>query len=495
MSEMENQAQAASGQAQEAGGSLLDEIVLTTKVKPTDESYAVAKRGLEAFIKELVRPGVTTPKVHQSVINGIISELDKKMSSQIDEVLHHPEVQKVESTWRGLKMLVDRTDFRENTKIQILNVSKDDLLNDFEDSPEVVKSGLYKQVYTAEYGQFGGEPIGAMIANYEFSAHPQDMKLLQYAASVASMSHAPFIAAASPKFFGVDDITQLPNLKDMHSIFESPTYAKWNSFRESEDARSVGLVMPRFLLRLPYGEETVPVKEFNYDEQVAGNHDKYLWGNAVFAFASRLTDSFAKYRWCPNIIGPQSGGAVEDLPVHTYKAMGTTEQKIPTEVLISERREFELAEEGFIPLTMRKGSDNACFFSANSCQKPKFFGNSKEGKDAEANYKLGTQLPYMFIVNRLAHYIKVIQRENIGSWKEKSDLNRELNLWIRQYVSEMDNASAATKGRRPLREAEVVVDDVEGDPGWYKVGLKVRPHFKYMGAFFTLSLVGKLDKK
>ena len=350
-------------------------------------------------------------------------------------------------------------------------------------------------VYTAEYGQFGGEPFGAMIANYEFSAHPQDIKLLQYSAAVSAMSHAPFIAAASPKFFGEDSFLDLPNLKDLHSIFESPTYAKWQSFRESEDARNVGLVMPRFLLRLPYGQETEKVKEFGYEETVTDDHDHYLWGNAVFTFASRLTESFAKYRWCPNIIGPQSGGAVEDLPVHNYKAMGSTVQKIPTEVLISERREYELSEEGFIALTMRKGSDNAAFFSANSCQKPKYFGGTKEGKEAEANYKLGTRLPYLFIINRLAHYIKVIQRENIGSWKEKTDLNRELNKWISQYVSEMDNPSPQVRARRPLREAEVVVEDVEGNPGWYKVGLKARPFFKYEGAFFTLSLVGKLDKK
>jgi type VI secretion system protein ImpC len=220
-----------------------------------------------------------------------------------------------------------------------------------------------------------------------------------------------------------------------------------------------------------------------------------LWGNTAFTFASRLTDSFAKYRWCANIIGPMGGGAVEDLPVHLFKAMGAMEQKIPTEVLISERREFELAEEGFIALTMRKGSDNACFFSANSCQRAKTFGQSKEGKDAETNYKLGMQLPYMFVINRMAHYIKVIQRENIGSWKEKSDLNRELNNWIKQYVAEMDDASPTVRSRRPLRQAEVIVSDVEGDPGWYKVDLRVRPHFKYMGAFFTLSLVGKLDKK
>jgi type VI secretion system protein ImpC len=494
MAEAEEKKEPLSKETTEAEANVLDEIISTTKYKPSDESYSIARRGLEAFMKELVRTEGSV-KVHQSIVNEMITELDRKMSLQIDEILHHAAVQKLESSWRGLKLLVDRTDFRENIKMQILNVSKDDLLNDFEDSPEIMKSGLYKHIYTAEYGQFGGEPVGAMIANYEFTAHPQDMKLIQYGASVATMAHAPFIAAAGPKFFGEETYLTLPNLKDMKSIFEAPQYAKWRSFRESEDARYVGLVMPRFLLRLPYGEETIPVKEFHYEETVTDNHEKYLWGNAVFAFATRLTDSFAKFRWCPNIIGPQSGGAVEDLPVHVYKAMGAMEQKIPTEVLISERREFELSEEGFIALTMRKDSDNAAFFSANSCQKPKYFGQSKEGKDAEANYKLGTQLPYMFIISRLAHYIKVIQRENIGSWKEKSDLNRELNAWINQYVAEMDDASAATRGRRPLRQAEVVVEDVEGDPGWYRVGLKVRPHFKYMGAFFTLSLVGKLDKK
>ncbi len=473
-------------------GSILDSIVSTTKYKPSDESYSIAKRGLEAFIKELVHKE-GAPRVHQSVVNEMIAELDKKLSAQINEIMHHAEVQKLESAWRGLKYVVDHTDFRENMKLEVLNVSKEDLLTDFEDSPEVTKSGLYKHVYTSEYGTFGGEPYGAMVANYEMTAHPQDIKLLGYAASVASMSHAPFIAAAGPKFFGEEDIRALPNLKDLHSIFEAPQYAKWRSFRESEDARSVGLVMPRFLLRLPYGQETVPVKEFQFEESY-DNHDDYLWGNAAFTFASRLTDSFAKFRWCPNIIGPQSGGAVEDLPVHVFEAMGSAEQKIPTEVLISERREFELAEEGFIALTMRKGSDNAAFFSANSCQKPKFFGATKEGKTAETNYKLGTQLPYMFIINRLAHYIKMIQRENIGSWKTRSDLERELNQWISQYVAEMDDASPAVRSRRPLREAKITVEDVEGDPGWYRVGMQVRPHFKYMGAFFTLSLVGKLDK-
>ncbi len=476
-------------------GSLLEEIVQATKLKPSDDAYSLAKRGVEALIAQLLEPGREVPKVSKAVVDEMIAEIDKKLSLQLDAILHHPEFQKLESAWRSLKFLVDRTDFRENIKIELLNVSKEDLLEDFEDSPEVVKSGLYKIVYTAEYGQFGGQPYAAMIGNYEFGPGPQDIKLLQYVASVAAMAHAPFIAAAGPQFFGLENFSGLPNLKDLKSIFEGPQYTKWQSFRESEDARYVGLTLPRFLLRLPYGPDTQPVKAFNYKEDVSGNHEHYLWGNTAFAFATRLTDSFAKYRWCANIIGPMGGGAVEDLPLHQYEAMGAIQTKIPTEVLISERREFELAEEGFIALTMRKGSDNAAFFSANSCQKPKFFGISKEGKEAELNYKLGLQLPYMFIINRLAHYLKVIQRENIGTWKERVDLERELNNWIRQYVADMDNPLPSVRSRRPLRQAQVTVEEVEGEPGWYRVGLKVRPHFKYMGAFFTLSLVGKLDKE
>ena len=495
MAEELEQAPQAEETTEEAQTSILDEIVQATKIKPGDESYGLAKKGLEALISQLITPGKEVEKVSKAVVDDMIAEIDKKLSIQTDAILHHQDFQKLESAWRGLKFMVDRTDFRENIKVEMLNVTKDELLEDFEDSPEIPKSGLYKTVYTAEYGQFGGKPYSAMVANFDFGPGPQDVKLLQNVASVAAMAHAPFIAAAGPSFFGIDSYEQLPGLKDLKSIFEGPQYVKWQSFRESEDARYVALTLPRFILRLPYGPDTSPVKAFSYDENVAGSHEDYLWGNTSFAFASRLTDSFAKYRWCANIIGPMGGGAVEDLLLHQFESMGSIQTKIPTEVLISERREFELAEEGFIGLTMRKGSDNAAFFSANSVQKPKYFGISKEGKDAELNYKLGTQLPYMFVINRLAHYLKVIQRENIGTWKEKNDLQRELNEWIRQYVADQESPSPSVRSRRPLRQAQVTVEDVEGEPGWYRVGLKVRPHFKYMGAFFTLSLVGKLDKE
>ena len=474
--------------------SLIDQLIETTRVKPGDEAYSITKQGIQAFITELLQPQRAVEKVSGATVDDMIAMLDAKLCRQVDAVMHNSEFQKLESAWRSLKFLVDRTNFRENVKIEIISVSKEKLIDDFEDAPEITKSGLYKTVYSAEFGQFGGKPFGAIIGNYEFGPGAQDIKLLQNMAAIGAMAHAPFISAAGPEFFGLQSFSDLPNLKDLSSLMEGPQHTKWNAFRQTEDARYVGLTVPHFLLRLPYGADTVPAKRFNYKEDVSAGNSQFLWGNAAFAFATRLTDSFAQYRMTSNIIGPQGGGTVSDLPIYNYEAMGEIQTKIPTEILISERREFELAEQGFMALTMRKNSDNAAFFSANSCQKPKNFGNSKEGKEAELNYKLGTQLPYIFVVNRLAHYIKVIQRENIGSWKDRAELQRELNTWIGQYVSEMEAPSAEVRSRRPLRMAEITVSDVEGDPGWYKVGMKVQPHFKYMGASFTLSLVGKLDK-
>jgi type VI secretion system protein ImpC len=295
--------------------------------------------------------------------------------------------------------------------------------------------------------------------------------------------------------FGVKTYDELGKLKDLESLLEGPQYARWNSFRDSEDARYVGLAMPRFLLRLPYGESTIPVKSFNFNESNIGEHDSYLWGHASQALVTRIADSFAKYRWSPNIIGPQAGGAVENLPLHQYKAMGEIQTKLPVEVQLTERREFELAEAGFIGLTMRKDTDNAAFFSANSVQRPRTFAATAEGKATETNYRLGTQLPYMFIITRLAHYLKVLQREQIGTWKERAELETELNKWIGQYVSDMEAPSAGVRALRPLRQASISVSEIEGQPGVYRCDLKVRPHMKYMGASFTLSLVGKLDKQ
>ncbi|CAK7051982.1 type VI secretion system contractile sheath large subunit [Saezia sanguinis] len=483
--------------ASSAAGSvgLLEQIMAQTRMEPTHEGYAVAEKGVAAFISEILKSRDQSQPINKVLVDSMIARLDEKISTQMDQVLHHPELQKLESAWRSLKQLVDRTDFRENIKIEILHVTKEEMLDDFESAGDITQSGMYSHVYTSGYGQFGGEPTGLVVNNYTFGPSSPDIKLLRYMSQVGAIAHAPFLAAAGAEMLGVKSYTELPNLKEIHDIFEGPRYAKWRSLRETEDSRYLGLTMPRFLLRSPYDPLENPVRSFSYVEKVDGSHENYLWGNTAFMLASRITDSFAKYRWCPNIIGPLSGGAVDDLPVHLYEALGQVQAKIPTEVLVSDRREFELSEEGFIPLTMRKDSDNAAFFSANSVQKPKIFQKTPEGQEAQTNYKLGTQLPYMFIINRLAHYLKVLQREQIGSWKERQDLERELNQWLKQYIADQENPSSEVRSRRPLRAAKVVVSDVEGDPGWYQVQLSVRPHFKYMGASFALSLVGRLDKE
>jgi type VI secretion system protein ImpC len=469
---------------------LLDDAIGSTRdQEQADETQA----GLTALLGEIVKHDSNAEKIDRALIDNFIADIDEKMSNQVDEIIHNEDYQKLESAWRGLKFTVDRTEFRENIRINFLNVSKEDLIDDFEDAAELSESGLYKHVYTAEYGQFGGEPIGAILGNYEFSHSTPDVKLLQDIAGVSAVSHSPFIAAASPKMFGVNSIEEIASIKDFDALFEQKAYTKWNSLREAEDSRYIGLTMPRFLLRAPYDPIENPVKSFNYKE-TATDHADYSWANTSYAFASRLADSFAKYRWCPNIIGPTSGGSVEDLPIHNFESLGDLETKIPTEVLVSDRREYELSENGFIPLTYRKGSDNASFFSANSIQKAKRFGISKEGKEAELNYRLGGQLPYMFIVSRIAHYLKVLQREQLGSWKNSMDLQRELNEWLSQYVANQDNPSPEIRSIKPLKEASVTVSEIEGQAGWYGVKILVKPHFKYQGADITLSLVGKLDQ-
>jgi type VI secretion system protein ImpC len=467
---------------------LLDDISISSEVESRDET----KLGLAALLSEIVKNQDNTEKLDKSLVDSLIASIDEKLSDQMDEIIHNQDFQKLESAWRGLKFTIDRTDFRENIRIDMMNVSKVDMLDDFEDAAELFESGLYKKIYTQEYGQFGGEPYGAVIANYEFSHATPDVKLLQSAAAVGAISHAPFIAAVSPKMFGIDDITQLSTINDLDALFEQKIYTKWNSFRDTEDAKYIGLTSPKFLLREPFDPTESPVKTFNYKESVS-QHNDYSWGNSAFAMATRLTESFAKYRWCPNIIGPTSGGAVEDLPIHNYESMGEIQTAVPTETLISDRREFEMAEYGFIPLAYRKGSDNAAFFSANSLQKVKSFGISEEGKAQELNQRLGTQLPYMFIICRVAHYIKVLQREQLGSWKDAGDLTRELNDWLSQYVANQDNPTPEIRSRKPLRSASVAVTDVPGNAGWYSVEINIRPHFKYQGADITLSLVGRLD--
>ena len=475
---------------------VLEQIIDNTQAVRVQEAKPLVQRGVRELLKQILlinKEKESKPdeklRVDRAAVDRAIAELDKRLGQQLDKIIHDEKFQKLESGWRGLRFLVDRTDFRQNIRLGLLNVSKDELLADFRDAPELFQSGLYHHVHKAEYGQFGGKPYGAIIANYDFGPSEPDIELLRFAGGVAATAHAPFIAAAGPGFFGLDSYEGLPRLKDVRAMFESKQYISWRSLRDSEDARYLGLTCPRFLLRRPYGADH-PVRSFDYKEE-ANSHDQFLWGNTAFAFATRLAESFAKYRWCPNIIGPQGGGTVEQLPVHLYKSEGELVQKIPTEVLIPEVLEYDLSEEGFIALTMRKDSDNACFFSANSIQKPRTFGQSAEGRIAETNARLSMQLPYLFVVSRLAHYIKVLQREALGSDKEKKDLQDDLEKWIKQYVTEDDNPMPGIRAVRPLRAAQLKVDEVAGRPGWYSVSIKVRPHFKYMGASFTLTLVGQ----
>ena len=425
------------------------------------------------------------------ITEELLAEIDELLSEQVSVLLHHPAFQALESAWRGLRFLADRIPPGHNIVLQILNISKDDLRADFEDAPEIIRSGLYFHVYVSQYGQFGGEPVGALIGNYSFDSSPADIRLLTSIAAVSAMAHAPFIAAVDKGFFGIESWEELPNLSDLHALFEMSRYASWRSFRTSPDARYVGLTLPRFLLRAPYGPEAQAVSSFRFTEDVE-DPAFFCWGNTAFALASRLAESFARYHWCVNIVG-QEDGAVSSLPTYCYESMDVIQKKIPTEVLISEQREFELSEEGFIALTLLKGARNCAFFSAFSCQAPL---HDRDNSDSAyvLSYNISRQLPYLFLITRLAHYIKVLQREYIGSWKGAQELERELNQWLSQYVTAMAAPDLETRCKRPFCAAQIRVRETDHDIGWYTVELKVQPHFRYMGLSFTLALTGKLDK-
>jgi type VI secretion system protein ImpC len=386
---------------------------------------------------------------------------------------------------------VDRTDFKKNVKLDILDSSKEGLATDFEDAPEIIQSGLYKHVYVSEYDTPGGEPYSAIVSNFDFDSGPADITLLQNVSKVSAACHCPFLGSASPKFFGKKTIQDLTKIEDLHNYMEKSEFLKWNSFRQTEDSRYVGLMLPRFMLRLPYGPDTLPVKDFNYMENVKGaDHDKYLWGNSSFAFAANMIRSYVDNGWCVQIRGPESGGKVEDLPVHIYDVGKGSQMKIPTEILIPETREFEFAQEGFIPLSFYKNRNYACFFSANSSQKPAEYDDPA----VTANMRINSRLPYIFLVSRIAHYLKVIQRENIGSTKNKVVLQNELNSWITGLVTEMNDPGPELISTHPLKAAEVSVNEIEDNPGFFRVNLSVMPHFQIEGIDINLSLVSQMPK-
>jgi type VI secretion system protein ImpC len=446
---------------------------------------------VSVFMKLLEQSSRKVERLDKVLLDEHIASLDMQISRQLDAVMHHPDFQRIESTWRGVKSLIDQTDFRQNVRIELLDISKDDLVRDFEDAPEIAQSGLYLHTYIREYDMPGGEPIAAAVSNYEFDRSPQDIALLRNISKVAAAAHMPFIGSVGPAFFGKQSMEEVAAIKDIGNYFDRAEYIKWKAFRDSDDARYIGLTMPRVLGRLPYGPDTIPVRSFNYIESVKGpDHDKYLWTNASFAFAANMVKSFIANGWCVQIRGPQSGGAVTDLPIHLYD-LGTGNQvKIPSEVMIPETREFEFANLGFIPLSYYKNRDYACFFSASSAQKPALY----DAADATANSRINARLPYIFLLSRIAHYLKLIQRENIGTTKDRRVLELELNKWIGALVTEMTDPGDDLQASHPLRDAKVTVEDIEDNPGFFRVKLYAVPHFQVEGMDVSLSLVSQMPK-
>jgi len=456
-----------------------------------DERSGMMAAAIKVFVEAVGELDQPVQKVDKGLLDGMISAIDAKMSTQLDEILHNEKFQQLESSWRGVKLLVDRTDFRKNVKIELLHMTKEEAADSFEDSPEMIQSPIYKKIYSEAYDQPGADPYAAIISGYEFNSSAADIALLSNFSKVAASSHCPFIGSVGPKFFGKDSMEEWKKIPDLGAYMETADFTKWNAFRNSEDARYVGLTFPRFMARLPYDEENNPVKGFNYNEGVKGkDHDKYLWGNASFTFAANMVKAFASDGWSVQIRGPQAGGMVDDLPVHLFDAGKGKEMKTPSEVPIDETLEFQCSNLGFMPLSHYKDKDYACFFSANSAQKPVEYDDA----DATANSRVNSRLPYIFLAARISHYLKVMQRENIGATKDKNLIQAELNKWLKGLVTEMENPSATQVAKYPLKAAEVVVADIEDNPGFFSIKTMIKPHFQIEGMDISLSLVGKIPK-
>ena len=426
-------------------------------------------------------------------IEALIAGIDKKLTDQINAILHHKDFQALEGAWRGLHYLVNNTETEEMLKIKVMNISKTELHKTLKKYKGTAwdQSPIFRRVYEAEFGSFGGEPYGCLVGDYYFDHSPPDVELLGEMAQISAAAHAPFISGASPRVMQMETWQELSNPRDLTKVFQTPEYAPWKSLREAEDSRYVGLAMPRFLARYPYGARTDPVEEFDFEEDTEGaRHDKYTWANSAYAMATNITRAFKLFGWCSRIRGVESGGAVEGLPVHTFPTDdGGVDMKCPTEVAITDRREAELAKNGFMPLLHKKNTDFAAFIGAQSLQKPFEYDNP----DATANANLSARLPYLFATCRFAHYLKCIVRDKIGSFKERDDIQRYLQKWIMQYVDgNPQTSSEETKARRPLAAAEVTVEDVEGNPGYYTSKFFLRPHYQLEGLTVSLRLVSKL---
>jgi type VI secretion system protein ImpC len=470
--------------------SLLDQIVEEGRMARDPAARERGKNLVKEFVSQVLEGTITVSKDAEAMINARIAQIDHLVSLQLNAVLHHPSFQKLEGSWRGLKYLMDQSETSDRLKIKVLNVNKKELLRDLQRAPEFDQSALFKKVYEEEFGIFGGAPFGALIGDYEFGRGPEEIELLEKVAQVAASAHAPFLSAASPDMLNQESFTNIDAPRDMAKIFDSSEYAKWKSFRASEDSRYVGLCLPHVLMRLPYGKNGASVDAFNFEEGVDGSdHSKYLWGNAAYALGARLTAAFANYGWCAAIRGVEGGGLVEGLPTHTFTTdSGDIALKCPTEAPITDRREKELADLGFIPLVHCKGTDYAAFFSVQSGQKAKMY--DKEAANASA--RLSTQLPYILAMSRFAHYLKAMMRDKIGSFMSRKDCQDFLNTWILQYVVGNDDVSAEIKARRPLREARIEVVEIPGKPGAYRAVAFLKPHFQLDELSISLRLVADL---
>ncbi|CAN5421854.1 type VI secretion system contractile sheath large subunit [soil metagenome] len=468
--------------------------LLQKEFKPkTDDAKSAVELAVHTLAQQALSQTQIIGKDVIGTIEAMIAAIDKKLSEQVNLILHSADFQKLEGAWRGLHYMVNNTETDEQLKIRVMNISKSDLSKTLKRFKGTAwdQSPLFKKVYEEEYGQFGGEPFGCMVGDYHFDQSPPDVELLAELAKIAAGAHMPFITGASPTIMQMDSWQELANPRDLTKIFGTPEYAAWRSLRESDDSKYIGLAMPRFLSRLPYGSRTNPVDEFNFEEDTgAADHSKYTWANAAYAMATNINRSFKEYGWCTRIRGIESGGAVANLPAHSFPTDdGGVDMKCPTEIAISDRREAELAKAGFMPLIHRKNSDFAAFIGAQSLQKPAEY----DDPDATSNANLSARLPYLFATCRFAHYLKCIVRDKVGSFKERDDMQRFLQKWVMNYVDgDPAHSSESTKARKPLAAAEVVVEEIEGNPGYYSSKFFLRPHYQLEGLTVSLRLVSTL---
>ncbi|MFO0907113.1 MAG: type VI secretion system contractile sheath large subunit [Isosphaeraceae bacterium] len=480
----------AANQPQGAGGaqeSLLYQIV---KPSPDPAQQATSARSLGTLLKKVAAGEIPASDDLARVLTKRIADIDRRISGQLQKIMHHPEFQRLEAAWRGLHYLVHQTEEAGgDVRIRVLNISKNELAKDLQPGRKFDASALWRKVYEDAYGTYGGKPFGVLIGDYEFSNHPQDVELLKGIAGVAAAAHAPFLAAAGAELFNWSSFTEQGETTSLTKLFDRAEYANWRSFRALDDSRYVGLCLPHFLLRLPYGRDTVRVEGLDFEEDVSGrDHSKYLWGNAAYALAGRIVEAFARYNWCAAIRGPENGGMVRNLPMHTYQTdAGTKAVKCPVEVSLDDRREKEFCDMGFIPLVHHLEENFAVFFGTNSCHRPPNYSTD----DANKNARLGTQLQYIMATSRIAHYLKALARDKIGSFTSLDDCHRFLNEWIRRYVTD-ESASEETKARYPLSDARIDVEEVPGKPGAYKAVAYLRPHFQLDELTMSLRLVARI---